>query len=295
MKETVQAAPKTLVRRGLEDGTQRLRGQLRDAAQDGRADDYGGDRIEDAAASGTQWAARGIESFLKKKKTSRYSDAKGRSPSTDTSEPDTPEAGPEAGSPAPNGDIGADPPAPGDTDRPRIKTREAVEAPAARNGGQQTAPRQQRAAASAKPKGRIDRPQIKTREAVSHTSPEAGRPATAPAAQAQRIRDIPGIPKGRVDPPPIKTRDIARAEDGGAPIPAGRRGAGRPTGRRDISGHPIGRWGISPADRQGASGHRADDWNASGCSAPVNPNTRSTGCSNPWIWAIALKMMGITF
>ena len=34
----------------MDDGTERLRGQLRDTAQRGQqADDYGGDRIEDAA------------------------------------------------------------------------------------------------------------------------------------------------------------------------------------------------------------------------------------------------------
>ncbi len=95
----------------------------------------------------------------------------------------------------------------------------------------------------------MDRPQIKTREAVSHASSEAGRPATAPAAHTQQIKDMPDLPT------PIKTKDIftVRAKGGGAPVPAGRRGAGRPTGGQDISGHPV------------------DGRNASGCSAPVKP------------------------
>ena len=59
-KEKVKAAPKVLVRRGLDDGTERLRGQLRETAQRGQASDYGGDRIEDTAArvayQGCEWA-----------------------------------------------------------------------------------------------------------------------------------------------------------------------------------------------------------------------------------------------
>ena len=39
-----------VVRRGLESGADRLRTQLRDAAQQGQRDEYGGDQMEDAAA-----------------------------------------------------------------------------------------------------------------------------------------------------------------------------------------------------------------------------------------------------
>ena len=52
IREKITAAPKELVHRGLEDGTNHLRTQLRDAAQQGRRDDYGGDQIEDTAAGG---------------------------------------------------------------------------------------------------------------------------------------------------------------------------------------------------------------------------------------------------
>lgn len=46
----------------MDDGTERLRGQLRDAAQDGRSgEDYGGDRIENTAAHILQQAVRGAE------------------------------------------------------------------------------------------------------------------------------------------------------------------------------------------------------------------------------------------
>lgn len=52
LKEKVKAAPKELVRRGLDDGTEHLRGQLRETAQRGQADNYGGDQIEDTAREG---------------------------------------------------------------------------------------------------------------------------------------------------------------------------------------------------------------------------------------------------
>lgn len=68
LKEKVKAAPKELLRRGLSDGTQRLRGQLRDTAQRGQRDGYGGDQIEDAAWKGGRWGERGIEKLLKKKR-----------------------------------------------------------------------------------------------------------------------------------------------------------------------------------------------------------------------------------
>ena len=71
MKEKVKATPKVLVRRGLDDGTERLRGQLRETAQRGQASDYGGDRIEDTAARVAYQARRGVESLLKKKKSAK--------------------------------------------------------------------------------------------------------------------------------------------------------------------------------------------------------------------------------
>ena len=51
IKEKVVSAPKELLRKGLDDGTDRLRTQLRDTAQQGHRDEYGGDDIEDTAVS----------------------------------------------------------------------------------------------------------------------------------------------------------------------------------------------------------------------------------------------------
>ena len=67
IREKITAAPKELVHRGLEDGTDRLRTQLRDAAQQGRRDEYGGDAIEDTAASGLRRAEKELLKQRKKK------------------------------------------------------------------------------------------------------------------------------------------------------------------------------------------------------------------------------------
>ena len=52
IKEKAVSTPRKLLHRGLDDGSERLRTQLRDTAQHGQADEYGGDTIEDAAARG---------------------------------------------------------------------------------------------------------------------------------------------------------------------------------------------------------------------------------------------------
>ena len=42
VKEKAVSAPKELLHKGLDDGSERLRTQLRDTAQQGRRDEYGG-------------------------------------------------------------------------------------------------------------------------------------------------------------------------------------------------------------------------------------------------------------
>lgn len=58
LKERVESAPKKLIRRGLDDDIERLRGQLRDVAQHGQRDDFGGDQLGDAEVSGVKRAAK---------------------------------------------------------------------------------------------------------------------------------------------------------------------------------------------------------------------------------------------
>ena len=66
LKERVKSAPKKLIRRGLDDGTERLRGQLRDVAQHGQRDDFGGDQLGDAEVSGVKRAEQLAECLLGK-------------------------------------------------------------------------------------------------------------------------------------------------------------------------------------------------------------------------------------
>ena len=67
VKEKAVSAPKELLRKGLDDGSERLRTQLRDTAQQGRRDEYGGDTIEDTAASGLHRAEKELLKQRKKK------------------------------------------------------------------------------------------------------------------------------------------------------------------------------------------------------------------------------------
>ena len=73
IREKITAVPKELVHRGLEDGTNHLRTQLRDAAQQGRRDDYGGDQIEDTTADSMRRMERGAEKLIKEKRKNRAS------------------------------------------------------------------------------------------------------------------------------------------------------------------------------------------------------------------------------
>lgn len=67
VKEKAVSAPRELLHRGLDDGSERLRTQLRDTAQHGQADEYGGDAIEDTAASGLRRAEKEFTQQRKKK------------------------------------------------------------------------------------------------------------------------------------------------------------------------------------------------------------------------------------
>lgn len=77
VKEKAVSAPKELLRKGLDDGSERLRTQLRDTAQQGRRDEYGGDAIEDTAASGLHRAEKELLKQRKKKNTEQSASPKG--------------------------------------------------------------------------------------------------------------------------------------------------------------------------------------------------------------------------
>ena len=67
IKEKAVSTPRELLHRGLDDGSERLRTQLRDTAQHGQADEYGGDTIEDTAARGLRRAEKELTRQRKKK------------------------------------------------------------------------------------------------------------------------------------------------------------------------------------------------------------------------------------
>lgn len=73
VREKGKAVPKELVHRGLENSADRLRTQLRDTAQRGQRDEYGGDRIEDTAADSMRRMGRGAEKLIKARQKSRVS------------------------------------------------------------------------------------------------------------------------------------------------------------------------------------------------------------------------------
>lgn len=71
VKEKVKAAPKELTRRGLSEGADRLRVQLRDAAQHGQRDDMGQNQLEDNTVNGIRHLEHGGEHLLQKAKKDR--------------------------------------------------------------------------------------------------------------------------------------------------------------------------------------------------------------------------------
>lgn len=84
IKEKVVSEPRELLHRGLDDGSERLRTQLRDTAQHGQADEYGGDAIEDTAARGLRRAEK--ELTRQRKKKPQEQPPKGGAPAADGTE-----------------------------------------------------------------------------------------------------------------------------------------------------------------------------------------------------------------
>ena len=77
VKEKTISAPKELLHKGMDDGSERLRTQLRDTAQQGHRDEYGGDAIEDTAASGLRRAEKELLKQRKEKNTEQSASPQG--------------------------------------------------------------------------------------------------------------------------------------------------------------------------------------------------------------------------
>lgn len=84
IKEKAVSTPRELLRKGLDDGSERLRTQLRDTAQHGQADEYGGDTIEDTAARGLRRAEKELTRQRKKKQ--QEQPPEGGAPAADVTE-----------------------------------------------------------------------------------------------------------------------------------------------------------------------------------------------------------------
>lgn len=200
MKEKVKAAPKELARRGLEDGTARLRGQFRDTAQRGQTDEYGGDRIEDMAWGGIRRTERGMEKLIKGKRQKQ-----GRNHATEDGQFHTQEVPTDKESlfTVRNG-------------RVRIKAREAIKADVPMDGEMADVPSYGR-------RGQTDSPcpAVKTKEAYTrHQTPVTSNSPPRVLAQddskpirGQSQTDIVDIPFGDQKTqissahPPVKIKD----------------------------------------------------------------------------------------
>ena len=121
MKGKIQAAPKELLRRGLLTGTEKLMGQLRDAAEGGRRKDTEADRTQDTAQMGVRLAVDRLGRVGLRKKKVRNRSGEAVPGDTPQADPDAPTSGAPVEPTTPSGDAGP----------VQIKTREAVhDAPA---------------------------------------------------------------------------------------------------------------------------------------------------------------------
>lgn len=80
VKEKAVSAPRELLHKGFDDGADRLRTQLRDTAQQGRRDEYGGDTIEDTAANGLRRAKKELLTQRRRRATEQRASPNGDAP-----------------------------------------------------------------------------------------------------------------------------------------------------------------------------------------------------------------------
>lgn len=241
MKEKVKSAPKELIRRGLEDGTERLRLQFRDAAQQGQTDGYGGDQIGDAASGGARQVERGIKNLLKRRGTPK----RGR-----TERAQIPQSGESA---AHSGQPG----------RVQIKTRETVSHTASQDTGngriqeagrdrarrvaQETAARSphREGADAVSPPGRSEAPPALYSEHTAVKTKDACIQRQAPSVQA--------VPQGRREFVQEQGRALVKKQ-AGRPAPSVGRGNDPGPGR--AGPRPLDR-SVAPSGGFGSSGIKA--------------------------------------
>lgn len=202
VKEKAVSTPRELLRKGLDDGSERLRTQLRDTAQHGQADEYGGDAIEDTAARGLRRAEKELIRQRKKKPQ---------------------EQPPEGGAPAADGT---------EQKKPTIKSKDAVTdgaqpQTAAERGRQQTRQNAAQKAAKVKTKDAYIGAQTETqvtmaaepqRQGQQVFMEERGRKAARWQAEQKRA----------VSRRQVKTAKAVRSDGGGSAMPDRKRSAQTP-------------------------------------------------------------------
>ena len=219
-----------MIRRGLDDGTERLRGQFRDAAQGERSgEDYGGDRIEDTAVGVPRQAVRGAEQIVRQMQRSKGSKTATSYPQPESEmpidhQPDVGDSTPTV-QPAPPVD-----PQPRDSGvTPPVRARE----PVVEQGAAEHPPIKEksgRIAVSEKPSAAVrvsqDGPDVKTRgEPVTavpqdihcslqcpHTQPASNSYSPAVGDSQAIVEDLPAAgpqPRGSKHPPPVQAREPA--------------------------------------------------------------------------------------
>ena len=202
IKEKAISTPRELLHRGLDDGSERLRTQLRDTAQHGQADEYGGDTIEDTAARGLRRAEKELIRQRKKKPQ---------------------EQPPEGGAPAADGT---------EQKKPTIKSKDAVTdgaqpQTAAERGRQQTRQNAAQKAAKVKTKDAYIGAQTETqvtmaaepqRQGQQVFMEERGRKAARWQAEQKRA----------VSRRQVKTAKAVRSDGGGSAMPDRKRSAQTP-------------------------------------------------------------------
>ena len=183
-KEKVQAAPKELLRRGLLTGTEKLKGQLRDAAEGGRREDTEADRAQDAVRMGARLAVDKLGRLaLGKKKVRSWSGNAVPGTGEPQTGPNTPTPGPQAEPSTPHGG----------TEPVRIKTRDAVH----------DVPKVEYSRADL---SRADQPMVKTKDAYLH------RQTTDQALDGQKTRHTPQA--GEYAQTEYHSQPVIRTKDG---------------------------------------------------------------------------------
>ena len=202
VKEKAVSTPRELLRKGLDDGSERLRTQLRDTAQHGQADEYGGDAIEDTAASGLHRAEKELTRQRKKKPQ---------------------EQAPEGGTPAADGTVQKPSAIKGkDTTSAGPKTQTAAE-----HGRQQARQNAAQKAAKVKTKDIYIGAQTETQVTVA-ADPQRQGQRVFMEERGRKAAQWQAEQKRAVSRRQVKTAQALRSDGGGSTIPDRKRSAQAP-------------------------------------------------------------------